>query len=110
MGREAVALAREDTLTRFMYLICALALASFNCTKDGDGPDGDEGTGGTAKIGAACTTVKDCVSAATECNSDPGGQCTKACMVDSECPAGAICETGGGNCYAKCTTSSDCPR
>ena len=94
----------------FTCLSIALAISSFNCAKDGDGPDGDEGSIGTAKIGAACTSVTDCVAGLTECNDDPGGQCTKPCTADAECGAAAICETGGGNCYAKCTTNADCTR
>ena len=100
-------------MTKFICVSIALAIASFNCTKDGDGPDGDEGVHGTARVGEACTAATDCAAGLTICNQDPGGQCTSNCTTSADCasvPGGAICETGGGHCYKLCTTKADCPR
>ncbi len=80
-------------------------------------PDSGVATRGSSPVGGACKTLADCVVGATECNGDPGGQCTLACTGAGQCDAfGAICDdpaasaANPGNCYHKCTTSADCTR
>ena len=102
------------------FVLCASALAvSIVACSSTPKPQGatDSGIGDTgvvqpakSPIGGPCKTLADCVDGAGECNSDPDGQCTKACQTDKDCYAfpGAICEIGGGNCYHRCTTTADC--
>src|SRR5207249_3027154 len=83
--------------------VVAISLLWLACDSGGNTP-----TGGTSAIGGACTSAASCLTGLT-CNSDPGGQCTKSCMRDSDCPTGSRCDPGG-SCYHSCATNADCTR
>ena len=83
--------------------------AGFNC-KMLDGLD-TCGLAGDSNLGDPCFDFTDC-SGALDCLNDaavPGGYCSRSCVADAECGAGACVNFGTGNfCGARCARDADC--
>ncbi len=60
-------------------------------------------------LGLSCIRDADCVVGLVCVSDDPGGQCTKFCLVDGVCGDGNLCDSEG-KCYKACNFTSDCPR
>ena len=84
-----------------------------DCTRQGyacvGGETGHKFCDPKHEAGDSCDNVGDCADGLDICNEDPGGQCTKDCKTQVDCPSGSVCENPG-HCYHECTTKADCPR
>jgi len=73
-------------------------------------------TGPLENVGDPCTpNGTECIQGRCSMNiptygDQPGGFCTRACAMDSECGADGICpmSLGGSECLRKCTADGDC--
>jgi hypothetical protein len=62
------------------------------------------------ELGARCDAKEECAERCLPPGAEfPGGLCTRSCLADADCPAGAACaDEEGGVCLFVCVVDGDC--